>query len=242
MRSLSAIVIAATSLVAGQAFAQGVDLTGPYRCVQGCQAPGQVAFVTQNGWNLRLLNEVGEPSRAWIDWYGHLWAERWNEGAIFSADGMVIQFDRGTIWQRDLAELAPGVAPVPGPPPVRGRHAAAAPGAPLPGPAARSRGSAATTTYDGSWSVLILTQNGPCDRAYRYGVRISNGYVVNEGGEAVTLRGRVSPNGAIQVSVSSSVGQAEGEGRLSRGSGNGVWQGQSSGGSCAGTWQAERRG
>jgi hypothetical protein len=127
-----------------------------------------------------------------------------------------------------------------------------APGAPLPivapgtlhsGPAAKTaRGAASTSAFDGSWSVLILTQNGPCDRAYRYGVRISNGYVVNEGGESVTLRGRVAPNGAIQVSVSSGVGQAEGEGRLLRASGNGTWQGQSSSGSCAGTWQAERRG
>src|SRR5579871_3944346 len=80
MRFLSAIVTAATTLLAGAALAQGVDLTGRYLCVQGCAAPGQVAFVTQNGWNLNLTNEVGEPSRAWIDWYGHLWAQQWNEG------------------------------------------------------------------------------------------------------------------------------------------------------------------
>jgi hypothetical protein len=242
MKALSAIVIAATSLVASQAWAQGIDLTGRYRCVQGCQAPGQVAFVTQNGWNLNLLNEVGEPSRAWIDWYGHIWAQRWNEGAIFSADGMTIQFDRGTVWQRDLAELAPDVALAPATPPARGKHAVVAAGAPLPGSAAKPRGATATSAFDGSWSVLILTQNGPCDRAYRYGVQISNGYIVNEGGEAATLRGRVSPNGAIQVSVSSGGGQAEGEGRLLRASGNGTWQGQGPSGSCAGTWQAERRG
>ena len=242
MKSLSAIVIAATSLIASQALAQGVDLTGRYRCVQGCAAPGQVAFITQNGWNMNLVNEVGEPARAWIDWYGHLWVERWNEGAIFSPDGITIQFDRGTVWQRDLGELVPDVAPVPGPPPARGRHAILPPGAPLPTPAAKPRGSTASTAYDGSWSVLIFTQSGPCDRAYRYGVRISNGYVVNEGGEAVALRGRVAPNGAIQVSVSSGVGQAEGAGRLLQTSGNGTWQGQSQGGSCAGTWQAERRG
>jgi hypothetical protein len=242
MRSLSAIVIAATALAASQAFAQGVDLTGPYRCVQGCQAPGQIAFVTQNGWNLNLVNEVGEPSRAWIDWHGHIWVQQWNEGAIFSSDGMMIQFDRGTVWQRDLGELAPAVAPVPGPGPARGKRALPVREAPVASPAVRSRGPTGTSAFDGSWSVLILTQNGPCDRAYRYGVRISNGYIVNEGGEAATLRGRVSPGGAIQVSVSTSAGQAEGEGRLLRVSGNGTWQGQGPSGSCAGTWQAERRG
>ncbi len=74
------------------ASAQGVDLSGQFRCVQVC-APGlqgQPAFVTQNGWNLNLLNEAGEPSRAWIDWSGHIWADSWHEGALYSADGMTI--------------------------------------------------------------------------------------------------------------------------------------------------------
>jgi hypothetical protein len=93
-----------TALFATDASAQGVNLTGSYRCVALCRGGlvGQSAFVTQNGWNLNLLNEVGEPSRAWIDWSGHIWAEGWNQGAVFSPNGMVIQFDRGTIWQRDL--------------------------------------------------------------------------------------------------------------------------------------------
>ncbi len=36
----------------------------------------------------------------WIDWPGHIWAQNWNEGAIYSADGLTIQFDRGKVWQR----------------------------------------------------------------------------------------------------------------------------------------------
>jgi hypothetical protein len=94
------------AMFASDASAQSVvNLTGPYRCVAMCREGlvGQPAFVTQNGWNLNLLNEAGEPSRAWMDWSGRIWAEGWGQGAIFSADGMVIQFDRGTIWQRDIA-------------------------------------------------------------------------------------------------------------------------------------------
>jgi hypothetical protein len=30
----------------------------------------------------------------------------WNEGAFYSPDGMTIQFDNGTVWQR-VIELAP---------------------------------------------------------------------------------------------------------------------------------------
>ena len=30
--------------------------------------------------------------------------------------------------------------------------------------------AAARTPYDGNWSVLIVTNTGPCDRGYRYGL------------------------------------------------------------------------
>ncbi len=29
--------------------------------------------------------------------------------------------------------------------------------------------------YDGNWSVLIVTDSGSCDRAYRYALRIADG-------------------------------------------------------------------
>jgi len=61
--------------------------------------------VTQNGWDLNVLSQAG-PSRAWVDWFSptRIWVENWNEGAVYSPDGMIIQFDRGTIWQRDLGQ------------------------------------------------------------------------------------------------------------------------------------------
>jgi hypothetical protein len=98
----------------------------------------------------------------------------------------------------------------------------------------------AHTRYDGSWSVLIVTQSGACGRAYRYGVQISNGYVLNEGVGPVNLQGRVAPNGGVSVSAAGQ--RADGSGRLSRDRGGGAWRGQGSSGTCAGTWEAERRG
>ena len=99
----------------------------------------------------------------------------------------------------------------------------------------------ARTSYDGSWSVLIITQSGACDRAYRYGVQISNGYVLGGGGSA-NLQGHVANNGAVRVSVSAGDQRATGSGRLSRDRGSGVWRGQGPTGTCAGRWMAERRG
>jgi hypothetical protein len=106
-------------------------------------------------------------------------------------------------------------------------------------PAARTRGGSGA--FDGNWSVLIQTQVGACDRAYRTGVQIQNGEVLNAGSEPIALRGHVAPSGAVRVSVAAGDQEAHGAGRLSRTSGGGSWRGQGSRGTCAGTWVAERR-
>jgi hypothetical protein len=92
--------------------------------------------------------------------------------------------------------------------------------------------------YDGLWSVVIVTEQGTCDRAYRYPIRISRGTLLNEGSSPVTINGRVGGNGTVNVIVSHGGKSATGSGRLSGTSGAGSWRG----GGCAGTWEAERRG
>jgi len=97
------------------------------------------------------------------------------------------------------------------------------------------------TVFDGDWSVLIVTRGGACDPAYRYGVQISDGTVINDGSSAAGVQGRVTPTGAVRVTVRSGNQWADGSGRLSSNRGGGVWKGQSASGSCSGTWEAERR-
>jgi hypothetical protein len=99
MRKMMVALISVGAMVATAASAQEVNLSGPYQCVTNCAGSGP-ASVTQNGWDLNLVNEIGVPSRAWVDWPGHIWAQNWHEGAVYSPDGMTIQFDRGTVWQR----------------------------------------------------------------------------------------------------------------------------------------------
>ncbi len=111
---LSAATAACVSAISMPAQAQYINLSGQYQCVQVCRGPGP-AFVTQNRWQLNLVNEVGQPSRAWIDHPGHIWAQAWDIGAVYSPDGMTIQFDDGSVWRRVV--LVP-VPPPPLPPPV----------------------------------------------------------------------------------------------------------------------------
>ena len=201
-------VVSLIAMASTEASTQVLDLSGPYRCVEGCVEGliGQPAFISQNGWDMRLVNEAGMPSRAWIDRPGHIWVDYWREGAIYSVDGVTIQFDRGTVWQRDLAVLTP-VAPVPSAvpvpsvvlsPPVSAYPARNARAAPTP----FERSPAGINAFDGHWSVVIQAQTGGCGSEYRYGVQNSHGNITTDSSESASVSGRVLPNGSVSVSVS----------------------------------------
>jgi hypothetical protein len=107
-----AALAAASMFTASAASAQIANLSGAWRCVEKCRAPSAApAVITQNGPSLSLVNEFGEPTRAWPDTFApnaRIWLDNWNVGAVYSPDGLTLQFDNGTIWQRDM-----------GPPPTR---------------------------------------------------------------------------------------------------------------------------
>jgi len=109
--------------------------------------------------------------------------------------------------------------------------AVAAGSAPLPAHAA---------SFDGPWSVVVVTRSGTCDPTYRYGLMIQGGRVTYLGGGSVSVSGSVSPSGAVRVSVSSGNQSASGSGQLSNGRGSGTWSGRSASGNCSGTWSASQ--
>ena len=104
---LAALATASAVLASTAAPAQVLDLSGQFRCVQGCAGGlvGAPAYIAQNGWNMRLVSEAGVRARAWIDRPGHIWVQYVDVGAIYSADGMTIQFDNGTVWQLSLIHI-----------------------------------------------------------------------------------------------------------------------------------------
>jgi len=107
---------------------------------------------------------------------------------------------------------------------------------------AAKRKVAVPDRFDGRWSIEVVTQDGPCDRAYRYGVQIERGEASYEGGE-FAISGRVSPAGTVRAVISRGNDRAQVSGRLARsGTGSGTWQ--TAGGliGCSGSWSAVRRG
>ena len=98
---------------------------------------------------------------------------------------------------------------------------------------------ASAKSFDGGWSVLIVTEKGTCDRAYRYPVKIENGSVGYAGTASFNVTGKVGANGAVTVTVSRGDKSATGTGHMSGTDGGGTWTAAS--GECSGTWSAERR-
>lgn len=114
MKRLPLIIGLLAACTTTGASAESVNLTGTYRCIQLCREGlfGAPAFVTQNGDAVNLVIESGESYRAWPDWSAptsRIWIEARNEGAVFSPDGMRIQFDDGRVWQRELGPPPPVV-------------------------------------------------------------------------------------------------------------------------------------
>jgi hypothetical protein len=93
--------------------------------------------------------------------------------------------------------------------------------------------------FDGAWSVLIVTEKGTCDRAYRYPIKIENGTVDYAGSASFTVTGKVGTNGTVTVTVSRGSQSANGSGHMSATDGSGQWR--SASGECSGTWSAEKR-
>jgi hypothetical protein len=70
--------------------------------------------------------------------------------------------------------------------------------------------ASAGSPFDGRWSVVVETERGSCDRAYRYGLLIQNGNVTYAGNAAVDISGRVVGSGAVHVRVSRGANYADG--------------------------------
>ena len=106
---------------------------------------------------------------------------------------------------------------------------------------APSAGAQAQQKYNGSWSVEVVTEQGNCDRAYRYAIVIENGRARYGGPESFNVSGQVQQNGAVAASISRGQDSANVRGRLSGGAGTGTWS-TSGARTCSGNWNAEKRG
>jgi hypothetical protein len=93
----------------------------------------------------------------------------------------------------------------------------------------------ASASFDGNWTVSIITTRGVCDAGIALPIQISDGRVAS-GHSEVGVSGRVAQSGGITVTVVQGIKRAFGIGKLAEASGSGTWRG----GPCSGTWTATR--
>jgi hypothetical protein len=96
--------------------------------------------------------------------------------------------------------------------------------------------------FDGTWSVVIVTESGPCSRTLRHLVAIENGglrYRAQLGVMALDVAGRVDGRGMVTVRITRGQDWVQATGRLAEGRGSGTWKSPSL--NCSGHWSAERR-
>ena len=95
------------------------------------------------------------------------------------------------------------------------------------------------SNYDGRWSVEVITDQGTCDRVYRWTLGVEGGRVVDVG-EVARPSGGISPNGAVSMRFVRNRDYATATGHLSGDWGSGSWTSPTL--ACSGRWRAERRG
>jgi hypothetical protein len=96
--------------------------------------------------------------------------------------------------------------------------------------------------YDGAWSIVASTAEGPCSATTTYQVQIKDSDA-SVPGEDINIDGGVSKAGAVQATIVQGSNRVPITGRLTtKGSGAGTWR--TSGGlvECSGSWSAKRAG
>ncbi|MCJ2093391.1 heme utilization protein [Methylobacterium sp. J-072] len=94
--------------------------------------------------------------------------------------------------------------------------------------------------YDGAWTIVATTSEGPCAAQTSYQVQIKNSDASIPGDE-VDIDGGVSASGSVQATIISGANTVPIAGSLdTQGAGAGTWR--TSGGpiTCSGRWNARR--
>ena len=105
---------------------------------------------------------------------------------------------------------------------------------------AATRHGAGSASYDGRWSVEVVTEQGPCDRAYRWSLGIRSGRITDIGDNVAEASGNITPNGRVNVTLTRGSDALKATGALSGESGQGTWRAPTR--QCTGRWRAEKRG
>lgn len=108
--------------------------------------------------------------------------------------------------------------------------------------AAHAAPATGTRSFDGPWSVTLVTESGLCESTSSHTLAVKRGavsLVPAPGQRPLTLSGQVSRGGGVDVVIASGSARAQVGGRLNQASGGGSWTLPLLG--CSGRWTASRQ-
>jgi hypothetical protein len=100
--------------------------------------------------------------------------------------------------------------------------------------------SEATPDHDGVYAVDVVTQQGVCDRSYRWTIAVSGGRVRSVGDAQMQASGQIARNGAVSLAFRRDNQVAHVSGRVQGNTGSGAWSSPTM--QCGGYWRATRVG
>ncbi|MDJ1159423.1 hypothetical protein QNA08_14385 [Chelatococcus sp. SYSU_G07232] len=103
-------------------------------------------------------------------------------------------------------------------------------------------GAQASSSFDGRWSVQMVTDSGICDASYRYAIAIDDGqvrYIPEPGAKPPAVSGQVAADGAVDLGIVKGLAKVNATGKLQRTSGAGSWRLGLLG--CSGRWTAHKQ-
>jgi hypothetical protein len=92
-------------------------------------------------------------------------------------------------------------------------------------------------TYDGRWSVSLVTRSGACD-SYRWSIGIDQGKVTDVEGTVGSSIGGINAKDKVKITLSRGSDRLVVQGTAANGTGYGDWLSPTR--QCSGTWDARK--
>ena len=92
-------------------------------------------------------------------------------------------------------------------------------------------------TFDGRWSVQLVTRQGNCDPTYSWSVAVSDGRIADTG-MFVQAAGAIDERGRVRLQITHGSDIVAASGRASGPVAQGAWRSPTL--QCSGAWRAER--
>ena len=97
--------------------------------------------------------------------------------------------------------------------------------------------ASAATSFDGQWSVQLVTEKGKCDPSLSWSVAVADGRIA-DAGMFVQANGAIDHRGRVELRITHGADVVSASGRAVGAVAEGAWRSPTR--QCSGAWRAQR--